>query len=468
VGVTLVHVQFGPPVLPGISRLEHIGDGGFADVYRGYQDHIGRAVAVKVLRVAVTDKAAADQFRVEAQALGRLDGFDNVLRVHGADVLPDGRPYLITELCDGSLHQLISKRGPLATEQATAIGYLIARGLLAAHGQGILHGDVAPKNVLLRPSGVPVLADFGMAVLRDYGVAAATGRTLTHAAPEILRDDAVLTPASDVYGLGSTIYAALAGQSPFPLRTGENSHAHVLRVLTEPPPELSRADVPARVRALLSAMLAKSPDDRPTLTEVAQLLAAPDHPHRSISTKTMPTEPTLATVRHSAPAVALPPWADPDDKDNSWHDPWAEDGKRRRRWLLPGAATGAALAIGLVVIQLAGGEPDQSSTVTTPDVPASTTAPPTSVPVPVSIELFVPVDRGDVVELSWRGPPNVRYSITIAPRERPTITELVNQATTRQVPVDPGVQYCFRIEGTDGRQPYVSNVQGIRGAVCRF
>src|SRR5215470_1089039 len=214
-------MQVVPFQLPGISGLSLIGEGGFSFVYRGHQDHLGRAVAVKVLKVTMRDKSAAEQFRVEAQALGRLDGFDNVLRVHGADILPDGRPYLITELCDGSLSQLIGKLGPLGVEQATAIGYQVTRGLLAAHNRGILHGDVTPKNVLLRPSGVPVLADFGMAVLRDYGITAATGRTLAHAAPEILQDDAVLTPASDVYGLGSTIYTSLAGRPPFPSRAGE-------------------------------------------------------------------------------------------------------------------------------------------------------------------------------------------------------------------------------------------------------
>ena len=73
------------------------------------------------------------------------------------------------------------------------------------------------------------------------------------------------------------------------------------------------------------------------------------------------------------------------------------------------------------------------------------------------------------MELSWTGPPNVSYSVTIAARDQPQPkTELANKATTRRVPVDPGTQYCFQIEGTDGRQTYVSNVLGIRGALCKF
>jgi eukaryotic-like serine/threonine-protein kinase len=478
-------VQVDPLRIPGISGLSLIGQGGFSDVYRGYQDHLGRAVAVKVLRVTMVDKSAAEQFRVEARALGSLDGFDNVLRVHDAAVLPDGRPYLITELCDGSLAQLLNERGPLSVEQATAIGYKVTCGLLAAHAKGILHGDVTPRNVLLRPSGVPVLADFGMAVLRDYGITAATGRTLAHAAPEILQDDAVLTPASDVYGLGSTIYTSLAGQPPFPGRAGESTQLRVLRVWSEPPPELPPA-VPASLQKLVSAMLAKEPGDRPTLTDVADQLANRTRPPRTVTT-------TTAMTTWSPGSAGSPGWPGSPGSPGSpgWPGspgsgtvtdsrpfddvtrgrapaPSPSGGKalRRRRLLIVAVAGGMALLLGTIgVVQLTGHDPDppRPSSVTT-----QSAAVPVSTPVSVSIELALPKDLGDAVELSWTGPPNVSYNVTIAPRGQPTRTELVNRATTRRVPVDPSTQYCFRIEGTDGRQAYVSNAQAIRGALCRF
>lgn len=442
--------------LPGISGLTLIGSGGFSDVYRGHQDHIGRAVAVKVLRVTMVDKSAADQFRVEAQALGRLDGFDNVLRVHGADILPDGRPYLITELCDGSLSQLIASRGPLSVEQATAIGYQMTRGLLAAHQQGILHGDVTPRNVLLRPSGVPVLADFGMAVLRDYGMTAATGRTLAHAAPEILRDDAVLTPASDVYGLGSTIYTALAGNPPFPWRGGENTQIRVLRVWSEPPPELPPA-VPASLQSLVSAMLAKNPDDRPSLPEVADRLV-----NRPASPATM----TTRAVTVGAFTSSLP-YDEATRGRESTPDPGGGKTPRRRKLLIIGATAGVTLiASTIAVVLFIGGQPNpHANPVTTTTPPAAASA---SAPFSVAIELAQPNDLGDTVELSWTGPPNLTYNLSIAPKDQPMKTELAGRATTRRVAVEPGIQYCFRIEGTDGRQTYISNVQGIRGAICRF
>src|SRR5215470_15682129 len=294
------------------------------------------------------DKSAAEQFRVEAQALGRLDGFDNVLRVHGADILPDGRPYLITELCDGSLSQLIGKLGPLGVEQATAIGYQVTRGLLAAHNRGILHGDVTPKNVLLRPSGVPVLADFGMAVLRDYGITAASGRTLAHAAPEILQDDAVLTPASDVYGLGSTIYTSLAGRPPFPSRAGENTQLRVLRVWNEPAPELPPT-VPASLQKLVSATLAKDPGDRPSLTEVADQLANRPKPARTMTMTTWSAGRGVATPDTDTDSH---PFDDHTRRRGPVPDSSGDKTRRRRRLLVAGAATGMALLLGAVGVTL--------------------------------------------------------------------------------------------------------------------
>jgi eukaryotic-like serine/threonine-protein kinase len=452
-------MQVVPFQLPGISGLSLIGEGGFSFVYRGYQDHLGRAVAVKVLKVTMRDKSAAEQFRVEAQALGRLDGFDNVLRVHGAEILPDGHPYLITELCDGSLSQLIGKFGPLDVEHATTIGYQVTRGLLAAHHRGILHGDVTPKNVLLRPSGVPVLADFGMAVLRDYGITAATGRTVAHAAPEILQDDAVLTPASDVYGLGSTIYTSLTGQPPFPWRAGENTQLRVLRVWNEPAPELPPT-VPASLQKLVSAMLAKDPGDRPSLTDVADQLAnRPKLPSTMTMTTWSPGRGTSGTATDSHP------FDDHTRLREPVPDSSGDKTRRRRRLLVVGAATGMALLLGAVgVVLLTDDAPDAR-----PGPVTTAPAPPSSAPVSASIELALPKDLGDAVELSWTGPPNVSYSVTIAARDQQQPkTELANRATTRRVQVDPGAQYCFRIEGTDGRQTYVSNVQGIRGAICKF
>jgi serine/threonine protein kinase len=506
-------VRFDTPRLAGYHDVQPIGEGGFSNVFRAMQDHIGRPVAVKVLRLTMLDKSAAEQFRAEARALGRLDGFDNVLRVYGADVLPDGRPYLVTELCDGSLAQLLDRRGPLDGAQATEIGYQITRGLLAAHGMGILHGDITPRNVLLRPSGVPVLADFGLAVLRDYGISASAGHTPAHAAPEILRDDAATTVAADVYGLGSTLYTALAGTPPFPARSGEDAQAHALRMLAEEPAALPPT-VPQPLRTLVFAMLAKDPAHRPTLAEVANRLRDADRPAPATGLAQYPTPAHQPSGHHpSDPNRSTNPYApdpnrsaipyspDPNRPVGPYYPeanrpavPYAPDAswsavpyrqshpgvfddhtrtpapalvKRRRAWpwwVAGGAVTAAAMVVGAVLL-FGGGSPPIN-----PAAPTSTTAPSPSVsPAPtVALELAEPQDFGDAVELSWKGPPGLSYSVSIAPSDGQRTSTLVNQATTQRVPVRAGVQYCFRIEGTDGRRTYVSNVKSLRGAICRF
>lgn len=260
----------GTPALPGLADLSPLGQGGLADVYLARQIHLERWVAAKVFRVTLDDEQAADRFRAECRALGRIDQYPHIITVYDAGVLPDGRPYLISERCDGSLADLVGVRGPLPAERITGLGLTVARALRFAHSTGVLHGDVTPQNILLRSSGAPVLADFGLAVLRDHRAAVAAGFTQSHAAPETLGDDRAIDEGSDVYGLGSTLYAALTGQPPFPRHPGEDDPEHVDRIRTEPVPEPEGA--PPELAALLVAMLAKDPAGRPSTDDVVDTL----------------------------------------------------------------------------------------------------------------------------------------------------------------------------------------------------
>lgn len=261
------------PELPGLTDVSLLGSGGFADVYRGRDETLGRWVAAKVFRVALNDAGAADQFRAECKILIRLEEHPAVLRVHQAGLLRDKRPYLYTELCDSSLLELIKHRGGrLSPSEATDLGHKIATALVAMHFEDVLHGDVSPQNILLRRSGAPVLADFGLAVLRDYLGNTTSGFNPAHAAPEAVRGDAAFTQQSDVYGLGSTLYTALAGQPPFPARPGEKDIEHSRRILVEPAPSLSGAGVPGWLADLIAAMLAKDPGKRPDMTSVVDVL----------------------------------------------------------------------------------------------------------------------------------------------------------------------------------------------------
>ena len=208
-GATLPGVTPEPPQLPGFRQLAPLRRGRPVAVYRARQHHPDRWVAVTVFDVRLTERAAAEQFRAEARAIGKL-AHPGILPVHGADVLPDARPYLVTELCEGSLADRIAARGRLDPHEVTAVGLVVGRALLHAHDAGVRHGDLTPECVLLRDGAVPVLAGFELAVLCDYRDAGEP--TPTHAAPETVRADGAVDERTDVYGLGSILFTALAGR----------------------------------------------------------------------------------------------------------------------------------------------------------------------------------------------------------------------------------------------------------------
>ena len=274
-----------PPQLPGFRQLAPLRRGRHADVYRARQQHPDRWVAVTVFDVRLTERSSAEQFRTEARALGKL-AHPGIVSVHAADVLPDARPYLVTELCEGSLADRIAGRGRLDPHEVTAVGLVVGRALLHAHDARVRHGDLMPECVQFRDGAVPVLADFEPAVLRDYRDPGEP--TPTHAAPETVRADGAVDERTDVYGLGAILYTALAGRSPVPARHGEQERDRLARILLDQP---AAPPGPSWLADLVLAMLAKEPAARPTLHEVVELLAADGTGGRDRGLGTQPGDP---------------------------------------------------------------------------------------------------------------------------------------------------------------------------------
>ncbi|MFE3071367.1 protein kinase [Streptomyces sp. NPDC059247] len=265
--------------LAGRYRIvRRLGRGGMGVVWQAVDEVLGREVAVKELRTysdAAAPELAGLRLRMtrEARAAARVR-HPGVVAVH--DVTEhQGRPVIVMELVDGpSLDDVLGTRGPLEPAEAARIGAHVLAALAAAHDAGVLHRDVKPGNILLDRSGRIVLTDFGIATMEDPGDGSATRLTrsgeivgsLDYLAPERAKglDPG---PASDVWALGATLYAAVEGASPF-RRT--STWSTLAAIVADPLPEPVRA---GPLAPLLGRLMAKDPTARPTAREAAALLA---------------------------------------------------------------------------------------------------------------------------------------------------------------------------------------------------
>jgi serine/threonine-protein kinase PknK len=248
----------------GLEQAEEIGRGGFGAVYRCEQPELDRTVAVKVL-TADLDPDNLERFLREQRAMGRLSGHPHIVHVLHVGTTLSGKPYIVMQYHPrGSLHERIRTHGPLDWAATLRLGVKIAGALEAAHRVGTLHRDVKPANILLTDYGEPQLTDFGIARIpggfeTEVGaVAGSPGFT----APEMLRG-AQPTPASDVYGLGATLFCALTGHAVFERRSGEGVMAQFLRLSAQPVPDLRGEGVPDDVCGAIEAAMAADPATRP-------------------------------------------------------------------------------------------------------------------------------------------------------------------------------------------------------------
>lgn len=258
--------------LPGYSDFRLVAHGGEGTVYRARQDGLGRDVAVKVLDV--TDPATVSRFRRELEItvqLGRQH--PHIVTVLDTGVIA-GRPCIVMEYYDlGSLHDRLQQHGPLPVHEVVAAGIAVADALAFAHGQGILHRDVKPQNILVLPTSY-VLADFGIARGADAAHTASLRMvSYRHAAPQMV-DGQPPAASDDLWSLGSTLFTLLDGQPPFASDTpGEDTMlAYLGRVREGRPRSLLRRDVPVELIAIILRCLRKSREER--FPDAAALRAA--------------------------------------------------------------------------------------------------------------------------------------------------------------------------------------------------
>ncbi|WP_419995693.1 serine/threonine-protein kinase [Streptomyces boninensis] len=252
------------------APLEELGRGGMGVVWRAQDRVLGREVAIKqLLPPAGFAAEARDSMRArllrEARAAARLD-HKGAVTVH--DVLLDQESVIIVmELVKSAatLHATVADAGPLPPGRVAALGVELLDVLTEAHGLGIIHRDVKPANVLVRQDGSVKLADFGIARLEGDPTLTEAGAVMgtpAYMAPEQIRGHEP-GPATDLWGLGVTLFYAVEGQPPF---RGPSPTAAMAAVLTDPPAVPERAG-PVLGR-LLAGLLAKDPVGRPGAEEL--------------------------------------------------------------------------------------------------------------------------------------------------------------------------------------------------------
>lgn len=285
----------------GYVLREVLGEGAGATVWRAeVEGHPGRIVAVKRLRGPVRASDVAD-LRREAAALERLS-HPSILRLLDVVSDGDGIALVVPLATGGSLASRIAIADAGLTLTAVAdLGARLAGALAAAHNAGLVHRDVKPANVLFDAEGQPLLADFGTARLRSDDRATTAG-TAEYLDPELLSGPPDV--ASDVYGLGVTLYEALAGAPPYGGSTPEATLRAADRGRHAPLGDL--VDVPPTLAGVVERAISRDPTARPDtaarlaglLDEARRELEAPgDHPtvpHRSRASSASAAAPHAA------------------------------------------------------------------------------------------------------------------------------------------------------------------------------
>ena len=257
------------------ALLDRIGQGAMGTVWRARDQVLARDVAVKEVRLPdlmpARDRAILRERTLREARVSAKLSHPCVVTVH--DVIEaDGTPWIVMELVIArSLERVLAEDGPLPPRRAADAGMMLLEALARAHAAGIVHRDVKPGNVLLTRDGRAVLTDFGIAAVNGDPALTQTGMvvgTPGFCAPERIRGMPA-SPASDLWSLGATMYAAVEGRGPF---DGYGSPMAVLAsiVHSDPPPPRSAGPLGPVIEALMS----KDPAERPDAAGARQLLAS--------------------------------------------------------------------------------------------------------------------------------------------------------------------------------------------------
>ncbi|MGQ0536290.1 MAG: serine/threonine-protein kinase [Methanobacteriota archaeon] len=244
-----------------IDRL--LGDGSFGRAFLATDETLGRRVVLKVLHAhRAADREAVRRFLHEARTMAGVD-HPNVVRIFDFGDL-SGTPFMVMEYVEGgSLAEMLARAGALPPDEAAGILADMLSGLARVHGQGILHRDLKPGNVLLTREGEAKIADFGLALGMDAHATASgldepgfPGGTPATMSPEAVRG-LPLTPASDLYSAGAILYHMASGETYLPFEA--RSAFEIRRAILEDPPRAAPAGADPALVGVATRALEKEP-----------------------------------------------------------------------------------------------------------------------------------------------------------------------------------------------------------------
>ncbi|ORA14026.1 serine/threonine-protein kinase [Mycobacterium asiaticum] len=253
----------------GFEDARQVGRGGAGVIYRCYETALGRSVAVKVLPSHLDEEDSRERFLREGYAMGGLSGHPNIVHILRVGMTTSNRPYIVMPYhAADSLAVRLRHEGPIPWPEALRIGVKLCGALETAHRNGTLHRDIKPANVLINDYGEPQLSDFGIAHI-EGGYETATGffsGTIDYTAPEVMTGNPA-TVAADIYSLGATIYALIAGNAAHERRKGEDLIQQYLRISSSGIPDMRPEGIPDSVCAAIEKAMSLDPTQRPSTAE---------------------------------------------------------------------------------------------------------------------------------------------------------------------------------------------------------
>ena len=310
--------------LPADGVLGHyqlqsvIARGGMGLIVRARDTKLARDVAIKILAPQFShDATINERFLREAQAAAAIR-HNHVVTIHAVETI-NQVPFLVMELVNGhTLEEYLRVNGKLPAAEVATLAYQMALGLAAAHKQNLIHRDVKPANILLEKvdqhgSGLRTpwhvkIADFGLARVADEMRLTSSG--LIAGTPQYMSPEQAngqeLDARSDLFSLGSVMYAMCAGRAAF---EAESAIAIVRQVADKPAPALREVspETPDWLVAVIEQLMSKSPSDRfQTATEVAEMLARHDHNlPNGITPSTSPARRQIRPLKFAAALVMI-------------------------------------------------------------------------------------------------------------------------------------------------------------------